>query len=174
MTALHEPVDWLGAELSRLQFMINLQLGRCESPIEQTMMLALLRLQGAQWAFNLPAHGPHPFALIDGVEYGPGALHCQHYVGRYRLDFAIVLDRKFIAIEVDGHDFHERTKEQAARDKARDRALITAGWTVLRFSGSEVWRDAFRCVQEVQELLRQDGSGTEASARALACQTVDA
>lgn len=74
---------------------------------------------------------------------------------RARMDFAIINAEAdvFLAIEVDGHDFHERTKAQAQRDRSRDRALIAAGWTVLRFTGSEVHYNASGCVAEVLRLL---------------------
>jgi very-short-patch-repair endonuclease len=44
-----------------------------------------------------------------------------------------------VVIEIDGHDFHERTKEQARSDKQRERAIVRAGTTVVRFSGSEIF-----------------------------------
>lgn len=44
-----------------------------------------------------------------------------------------------LAIELDGHDFHERTKEQARRDKKRDRDLSALGFPVARFTGSEIF-----------------------------------
>ncbi len=72
-----------------------------------------------------------------------------------RLDFAALLlstgDR--FAIELDGHDFHDRTKEQAERDKSRDRLLTEKGWSPIRFTGSEVWRDPSACAQQVRTLL---------------------
>ena len=74
--------------------------------------------------------------------------------GKFRVDFAILDRTSRIAIELDGHDFHERTKEQAQRDKARDRALTKAGWLVIRFTGSEVFADAHRCVDEALALSR--------------------
>lgn len=46
-----------------------------------------------------------------------------------------------IAIELDGHDFHERTKEQVTWRNQRDRALAADGWHVWHFSGSEFHRD---------------------------------
>src|SRR5205807_7453561 len=55
---------------------------------------------------------------------------------------------KFI-VEIDGHDFHERTKEQAQRDKSRDRYLNQSGFTVFRFTGSEVFNDLAGKVDEV-------------------------
>lgn len=96
----------------------------------------------------------------------------QAQIGAYRVDFLIYAydfnaddlddkgeynyrdDRwKRIVIECDGHDFHERTKEQAARDKARDRALVQAKCTVLRFTGSELWRDPIGCAIQVIEVV---------------------
>lgn len=58
-----------------------------------------------------------------------------------------------VAIECDGHAFHERTKEQAARDKSRDRALSRAGWIVLRFTGAELHADSDRCAEEAIGIL---------------------
>jgi hypothetical protein len=95
--------------------------------------------------------------------------------GAYRADFAITTSRYDsetpeiqalvgyagpvrVVIEADGHDFHERTKEQAARDKRRDRDLQTAGWTVLRFSGSEIWRAPHECVEDVMRCLDAKGA----------------
>jgi len=67
-----------------------------------------------------------------------------------------------IVIEIDGHDFHEKTKEQAQRDKARDRKLVRLGHYVLRFTGSEVHADPWACWKEVfdvaQSLSDQEGT----------------
>lgn len=54
-----------------------------------------------------------------------------------------------IVVECDGHDFHERTKQQASRDRSRDRQLQTAGFTIFRFTGSELYRDPIACALEV-------------------------
>jgi very-short-patch-repair endonuclease len=102
-------------------------LARCESPIETKL-------------------GERMIERLDCT-----TLVAQHEVAvdgkRYRLDFAFVPER--LAIECDGHDFHERTKEQARHDRSRDRALQLAGWTVLRFTGSEIHRDVDACVGQV-------------------------
>jgi hypothetical protein len=45
-----------------------------------------------------------------------------------------------IAVELDGHDFHERTKEQVIYRDARDRALQAEGWTVFHVSGAALHR----------------------------------
>ena len=84
--------------------------------------------------------------------------------GKYRLDLAIEnegyrsvfkdeVPPVRIAVEADGHEFHERTREQATRDKARDRALTADGWRVLRFSGSEIWKAPEKCAREVVTIV---------------------
>ena len=85
----------------------------------------------------------------------------QFELGPYRADFALykyhmngTITR--IVIECDGHDYHERTKEQAMRDRKRDRDMILEGWSVLRFTGSEIHNNAEGCVQEVFNHLEQD------------------
>lgn len=68
-----------------------------------------------------------------------------------------------LAIELDGHDFHERTKEQVTYRNRRDRQMTLHGWTVLHVSGSELFRapedaleDIFRHADRVlSEFWRQ-------------------
>jgi len=88
---------------------------------------------------------------MEGRQFAAVAPQVQ--IGLSRVDFLIVHPRGLsglggVVIEVDGHDFHERTKEQAQRDKARDRELQDRGFRVFRFTGSEVWRDPFSCAQD--------------------------
>jgi len=78
----------------------------------------------------------------------------QVQVGQYRVDFVVALrsldfGTGFFAVELDGHDFHEKTKEQASRDKARDRYLQSRGIAVFRFTGSEVWKDPAGCASSL-------------------------
>ncbi len=51
---------------------------------------------------------------------------------------------KKLVIECDGHEYHERTKEQARGDKQRDRYLQRFGFPVYRYTGSEVWENVFK------------------------------
>ncbi|MFA4852006.1 MAG: DUF559 domain-containing protein [Bacteroidales bacterium] len=69
---------------------------------------------------------------------------------KYRLDFAFKLYEivnynmsliKKICIECDGHEFHNRTGEQITRDNYRSRKLTEDDWTVIRFSGSEIYAE---------------------------------
>lgn len=127
----------------------------CESPIEATFATAFMLL------------GEHSYGGV--AIYEPGfngtvnplaaefVLQCQPKIGKYRADFVAGWSYPEypgrIIVECDGHAFHERTKEQAARDKLRDRELQRAGYKVFRFTGSEIYADAFLCATEVFEAL---------------------
>jgi very-short-patch-repair endonuclease len=56
-----------------------------------------------------------------------------------------------VGLELDGHAFHERTKEQVADRNRRDRDLSSAGWLILHFSGSELHANPILAVVEVLE-----------------------
>ena len=63
---------------------------------------------------------------------------------KYRIDFCFrhcIDPNKLLFVECDGHDFHERTKEQAEHDRSKDRAIQLARISILRFTGREIWRD---------------------------------
>lgn len=150
-------------------------LAKCESPIEQLLALAFLRdgfretdVNGKDWHrvvwpyIHFPKPGEDYVALVD--RYMGAAVVLQAGVTvraatgtscDYRLDAAVFLAGTRIAVEVDGHDFHERTKEQAQRDKERDRNLTAAGWHPIRFTGSEVYRDPDRAASDVHRMLTQ-------------------
>lgn len=84
-----------------------------------------------------------------------GAIFPQVAIGPYRVDFLVHCPDAIAAglvVECDGHDFHEKTKEQAARDKARDRFLTQMGFRILRFTGSEVWKAPIPCALEVMQM----------------------
>jgi very-short-patch-repair endonuclease len=116
--------------------------GLCESPIEELFLASVFSANidnpDPVHIYAGPYSGTH--GLFEGTHLWP-----QAKVGSYRLDFLFAhIDRngrKLVAVECDGHNFHERTKEQAARDKSRDRYLASQGITVLRFTGSEIYRD---------------------------------
>lgn len=85
-------------------------------------------------------------------------LNPQSSIGNYTVDFELYAEGFLdtivkIAIEIDGHDFHEKTKEQAGYDKRRDREISMRDYTVLRFTGSEIYNNAMKCVQEVFNIL---------------------
>lgn len=60
-----------------------------------------------------------------------------------------------LIIECDGHDFHDRTKEQASKDRRRDRTAALAGIDVFRFTGSDIWRDPWGCATQIVKWAEQ-------------------
>jgi very-short-patch-repair endonuclease len=103
----------------------------------------------------------------------------QHVIGDYRVDFLLELNEIVpdfnkeimtrdgqkipgsctgnakVLVECDGHDFHEKTKEQAEKDKKRDRILQSAGFHIFRFTGSEIWRNPITCAKEIFDYLEE-------------------
>lgn len=135
----------------------------CESPMEKLLAVALYsETSGPEGIFLHHMSVDLENNLLAGPRFpnDPGAIiFPQSTIGPYRVDFAI-WDRshdcappRWIVVEVDGHDYHERTKAQARRDKQRDRYMAIRGIRVLRFTGSEVYADPDKCVAEILENL---------------------
>lgn len=146
----------------------------CESPAEQLFLASLARQGGG--VPMLISDKPH---LAMWLRWGP---FMERFVTRvypqmpltiehqdlirgpqdYRVDFLVHLERlepgkpttkvRFV-VEIDGHDYHERTKEQAARDRLRDRMFTQAGYTVLRYTASEVYNDPVTVTEELISLI---------------------
>jgi very-short-patch-repair endonuclease len=86
----------------------------------------------------------HVARIIDEIEYPPGVAGHQDAQGR------VV---KELVVECDGHDFHDRTKQQASQDRERDRGLQLRDLSVVRFTGSDIYRDPFRCANDALDVL---------------------
>lgn len=121
----------------------------CESPIEQLLSLALEELNIKNiYKFN-------PF--IDVVEIEKQKeIQCENK--KYRVDFFIPViyknqENKCFVIECDGHEFHQKTKEQVERDNTRMRNLQKEGYEVVRFSGTEIWHRPYKCANEVLNII---------------------
>lgn len=87
---------------------------------------------------------------------------------RYRLDFVLHSDMSLIermerhgvswpliAVEVDGHGFHEKTPAQVAQRNERDRLLQQAGWLVLHYSWSEMTTRPEECIGEIAGVAKE-------------------
>lgn len=135
------------------------KLGRwCQSPIER-LLLAKLLTYG--WFSESQTEWTVAYETVNkiaGVKCNGRILHALHDpafmivqlpVMEYVVDFAFFCGRERLVVELDGHDFHERTRKQAAHDKRRDRRLVSAGWKVLRYTGSEVYSDVDAVLEEI-------------------------
>lgn len=129
-----------------------LGLKRCESPIELQLAEALANL--SRFEYRAPEHHEWEIGRWPGWWL---TLLAQPQYGEYRFDLGIcscfpddLPQMPFvIGIEADGHEFHEKTREQVARDKRRDRFVTATEGRLFRFSGSEIYKDAEACAYEV-------------------------
>lgn len=129
-----------------------------ESPIEEALLVALLlksKEPGREFVvtFHNEPRDSRSTPIVEGVYVWP-----QTYVlGNFRPDFLAMVTRKnktrWMVIECDGYEFHDKGKYEAARDKSRDRAMTLAGIRVFRFAGKEIKQDAGKCAAEVFEML---------------------
>lgn len=142
------------------------------SPIEKLMLVALWSrsvwhgtAELADWAsgtYSDAALSRHVRNMVmdDAGKMFSMVIMQQMHVDKYVADFGIAAatsdDRVLIvAVECDGHEFHEKTRKQAAKDKARDRAFAERDIRLFRFSGSEIWADAGFCADQVLGFVRQ-------------------
>jgi hypothetical protein len=70
---------------------------------------------------------------------------------KYRVDFLI--PSKKIIIELYGYQ-HHNTKVKITKDAERERYLQRVGYQVIRFTGTEVFKDVRKCVYEVLSLAK--------------------
>lgn len=98
---------------------------------------------------------PSPIAtrLYQALPYNLKRVTVAEYpIAQYHADFALLPYR--LVVECDGHEWHS-TPEQRAHDAKRDRAMARLGWTVMRFTGREIWADAAGCVGEIEAMVRR-------------------
>lgn len=134
----------------------------CDSPIERLFASSwLAHYANTHFEVLVSCRGKKLFTLgrsFGAHDVARATLEMQSQIGKHRVDFAITHghpdgDIIRIVVECDGHDFHEKTKKQAASDKRRDRELMSAGWLVVRFTGSELYADPDDCVSEVLNII---------------------
>ena len=116
----------------------------CESPIEQILWIALnfCALNSNNW---------YMFEEQAEVEANGN---------KYRLDFLYEEDYMdnvdnplHLAIECDGHEFHEKTKEQVEKRNKRDMDLKLAGYDILHYSGSQIYKNPIKCALEILDYI---------------------
>ncbi|MFA1820585.1 endonuclease domain-containing protein [Virgibacillus oceani] len=123
---------------------------KCETPIEQLLAVHLIDVEEHLYKeLTVLAEFKHLFVIPQKEVLANGR--------KYRVDFLIECQTEnknyLFAIECDGHNFHEKTKEQAARDKARERNLMKEGYTIIRFTGSEIWKSPSKCAVEAEKII---------------------
>ena len=98
---------------------------------------------------RLELHAQFGLAPRNGRHYIPDFVITERDVPYWEEGNRLGVRWRWIVIELDGHDFHERTKEQVAARNQRDRDIQDAGHKVLHFSGSEFHRDPENGINDV-------------------------
>lgn len=145
-----------------------------ENPTESLAELMRLRFDHPGF-FAWPAYrhvcGDHTFHFLE-----QNLIFTQVQIGQYRADFALVrmfqgpevaddyLDGPLI-VECDGAAFHDATADQLRRDRRRDRVFARDGYTTMRFTGSELFKDPVGCAVEVDEWFTSRQEEREIAAR---------
>jgi very-short-patch-repair endonuclease len=163
----------VASAIQSLGFDLRNLLGASESPIEAAMNLALV--------VDAVCSGPRQWDVVlrfpderevllrgrSAIERSPRSLRIepQAQLGDYRVDALLTLEardaegllvaEKRMVIECQGHEFHERTKEQVSRDYERSRTLQSCGFLVYQFSGSDVWEDVFKHAEKALDTLNR-------------------
>ena len=110
---------------------------KMNSPIEQIFW--------ANWKF------------LDSSFKNKQSLIYQFPIGKYFADFYIPALNK--VVELDGHQWHEKTPAQAENDRIRERFIQDKGFVVVRFTGREILRSAQDHVYKLYEEATEKTNG---------------
>ena len=93
----------------------------------------------------------------------------QYNIGKYIVDFVIYNatcdewrdggmysypdnhKKRCLVVELDGYIWHGAKPEQFTKEKERERYLKKEDWSVMRFSGREIYKNVEKCVDEIIE-----------------------
>lgn len=130
----------------------------CNSPIEVIFNLAFDLVCFSQDWLYLSLDPQYEIQSRDGLK-------------KYYIDFAFIAEDTEIlslknsdyklAIECDGHDFHEKTKGQVVKDNEREFELKMQGFDVLRFSGSQIYNSPLKCAVQTAQYIRKKIGDTD-------------
>lgn len=161
--------DYVSRELDRLvsDYRDRLEwLTEDMTPIERAFLFALcaeeaeepgggVQMPRVRYSWPIDQRNVDLYHVAGEGIYEPLRVYPQVGFGLFTLDFVLVRIDVFeettegiVVVECDGHDYHERTREQASRDKRKDRELQAEGLDIFRFSGSDICRDAAGCAKE--------------------------
>jgi hypothetical protein len=151
----------------------------CDSPIEQMFLIGIskywMSTQPFQLGKTLGARSKlENFMSLDYIGAVDVTIYPQYWITagekNYRADLFLqisgrgllskrdgsqeTINREInLIVEIDGHNFHEKTKEQAQNDKSRDRVLKKYGYEVIHYTGSEVYQDVYKVTRELAEFI---------------------
>lgn len=125
-------------QLRYMQAHVMKQIEPCESPLEAAFFTWWLVIH-AVGATSLELV-PQQSVRIAGKNYRLDFVARPVRGGLFAMFVGLETAPK-VAIELDGHTYHDRTPRLVTQQNRRDRALVTDGWTVLHVSYNEFHND---------------------------------
>ncbi len=117
---------------------------KCDSPLERDLLLELNK-QGISYVMQRRINK-------DGTFYEfPDEIDFDKILTIP--DFYIENESTKLCVYADGHTYHERTENQALRDKNIDRELQKIGFHVLRYTGKEIRSNSELVVENIKSYL---------------------
>jgi very-short-patch-repair endonuclease len=131
-----------------------------ESPIEGILCTALYRHLGYRRGIGVFDRSVIPNLRQASGGAAAGWVFTQHQIGRYRCDLLIVAvpadgPAEVLVVECDGQNFHS-SADQIAYDRDRAIEIRRAGYQMVRFTRSEIYRMTDWVLHEI---VRHLGSG---------------
>lgn len=123
----------------------------CESPIEVIFnfafdIVAFVNEETISGLYLLPQFKIETNNTKYRVDFLFSTNECESPCSHFEKELNLV-------IECDGHEFHEKTKEQVKKNNQRDMDLKMAGYDVLHFSGSQIYDNPFQCAKKVVQYI---------------------
>jgi hypothetical protein len=141
-------VNAMQSAINRIRVMMDIG-GNCDSPIEVQIGAAIL---------TFFERSGNPLRLCKTVDLRslPDELVLvpQFAWSFYRSDWAILNPARHgaLLIECDGKDFHS-SAEQRKHDWQKDANAHDRGYLTMRFTGSQIFRDADGCAQKIHDAV---------------------
>ena len=119
-----------------------------QSPLERQLFLELSKSYiNFQSQYPLNWNGQN--ISIEGKTYGDENNNFKDVLTV--VDFYIEKRQTKLCVYTDGHTYHERTEEQAQRDRNIDRKLQELGFQVLRYTGKDVTENISKIITDIKK-----------------------
>jgi hypothetical protein len=121
-----------------------------QSPLERQLFLELSKANirfKTQYALNWLGEN----ISIEGKSYNDNKNNFKEVLTV--VDFYIEKRQTKLCIYTDGHTYHERTEEQAQRDRNIDRKLQELGFQVLRYTGKDVKESTSKIIADIKNWI---------------------
>jgi len=121
-----------------------------QSPLERKLFLEL-KQEHVKFQTQYPLNWKGENISIEGKTYDNPKNNFKEVLTV--VDFYIEKRGVKLCVYTDGHTYHERTEEQAQRDKRIDRKLQELGFKVLRYTGKDVNENTETIVNEIKKWI---------------------